>query len=1326
MASELRFDGKVAIITGAGNGLGRSHALLFASRGAKVVVNDLGGSHSGEGKSSSAADKVVEEIKAAGGEAVANYDSVEDGDKIVETAMKAFGGVDIVVNNAGILRDVSFQKMTDLDWDLIYRVHVRGAYKVTKAAWDHMRDKGYGRILFTASAAGIYGNFGQVNYAMAKLGLVGMASALAIEGKKKNVLVNTIAPIAGSRMTETVLPPDLIEALRPEFVSPLVAYLAHESNTDTGGLYEVGGGFIGKLRWERTEGKLYKLAQALTPEKVKAGWAAISDFGKTTHPADITQSMQPILGNLGSKTSKGGNEFIDVDEALAAKVPDAVNRYDDRDVSLYALGIGATKDDLNLVYERKDDFVVFPTFAVSPMLRVMFDAAKGEGYKPPPGLNYGLDRVLHGEQFTEVYAPLPPAAKLTHKSRVKDIFDKGKNALVITETQSFDEKGRLLFKNEVTTFVRGAGGWGGDRGPSSDVNVPPDRAPDAVVEERTGENQAYIYRLSGDWNPLHVDPMFAQAFGFKQPILHGLATFGFAARHVVKTFAKGGDPRYFKSVKARFSASVFPGDTLVTEMWKESDTRILFRTKVKERGEVAISNAAVEFYKEIPRLEEPTKAAPTQAAATAGPVSSEPTTGDIFTAIGKYIEQNPNLASQVGTVFQFDLTSPASAYNIDLKNGKGKVTPGSAAADCTLEIADADFMAMATGKADAQKLYFGGKLKISGNVMASQKLEFLKKLDPTLVLDAAKARAGAGGGAGPAPAAAPTPSPAEATPEQAFWGMNWYIEQTPGLVAQVGQTFQFKLTSASYFVDLKNGKGGVRPGEPEKADVTLEISDADFMAMSTGKADPQKLYFGGKLKISGNVMAAQKLEFLKKIDAAAAAKAYLAAHGGAAPGAAPAAPGAAAPAAAKTEPKAKAIFARAKETLEKTPGLAAEVGGVVQFVVKNPDGAWFFDGKTIQEGKAAEPATTCTIDDADLAALAAGAAAHELHQHGKLRVDGDLRPATKLAFLKALPRAHHPRNQGEHHESQGQCHRRRHDEVRQARRERGLSCDGVEGREGRHRGREDRLQGHRAGVRGVRLRRQHLRAARRLRGRPHRDPGLQREQQLLDGLDGALPGAPGGRGRARRVRARRRLREDGEGRARLQVQRPHQPHGAARGRDDEGAGLQPGASGRADVRRRGARVPVEVRHQEGDLREGEREGAQARVAEPVRHLQRAPVARADHGLARGLRSADALPVLPADVRRRGGDPLLGGVREEARAPARAVDRGAGDDDRLSLVVRRGLDDQDGRVRHDEGGREEGLREGRDRARGRRRGRAARLLHVERDPHLRGAPALQGG
>lgn len=293
--AELRYDGRVAVVTGAGNGLGKAYALLLASRGAKVVVNDLGGSHHGDGASGGPADAVVAQIKAAGGEAVANYDSVEDGEKIIKTAVDAFGKVDIVVNNAGILRDVSFAKMKDGDWDIIYRVHLKGAYKVTKAAWPIMRQQRYGRIVNVASAAGIYGNFGQANYSAMKLGIVGFTNTLAREGAKRNIQANVIAPIAGSRMTATVLPPDLLEALKPEFVAPVVAYLAHESCEENGGLFELGAGWVGKNRWQQTKGAF----GISSVESVRDKWADVCNFDNgPTYPTSTQDAFGPIMKSL--------------------------------------------------------------------------------------------------------------------------------------------------------------------------------------------------------------------------------------------------------------------------------------------------------------------------------------------------------------------------------------------------------------------------------------------------------------------------------------------------------------------------------------------------------------------------------------------------------------------------------------------------------------------------------------------------------------------------------------------------------------------------------------------------------------------------------------------------------------------------------------------------------------------------------------------------------------------------------------------------------------------------------------------------------------------
>jgi len=1008
MAQDLRFDGKVVIVTGAGNGLGRSHALLFGSRGAKVVVNDLGGGHTGGGKSSAAADKVVEEIKAAGGDAVANYDSVEDGDKIVQSALDHFKRIDIVINNAGILRDVSFPKMSQEDWDLIYRVHVLGAFKVTHAAWPHLRDQAYGRVIFTASAAGIYGNFGQANYAMAKLGLHGLAQTLALEGAKKNVRVNTIAPIAGSRMTETVLPKEILDALKPELVSPLVAYLAHESCEETGSLFEVGGGFYAKLRFERAEGKTFRLGRAVSPEAVKSSFSAITSFEKSTHPANITASMAPIMSNVQAGPSKGGNDLIDVDLALGYEMPEQTSKYDERDLAIYALGVGAAHDpldkgELRYVYEMGDGFQALPSFGVIPALNVIFKMAK-EG-KQAPGMNYGFDRILHGEQYMELKRPLPPHATLTHKAKIKNIYDKGRHAIVVTEIVSSDETGEPLIVNEVSTLVRGAGGWGGDRGPQGDVNVPPERAPDASVTEKISDNQALLYRLSGDWNPLHVDPSFATAFGFQKPILHGLCTFGYAARAVLKNFSKG-DGRFFKAIRVRFSESVFPGETLVTEMWKESDEKIVFRCKVKERDKVVISNASVELYKEIPVLKTKPKAAaaPSAGAASAG-ASSEPISADIFGGITKFVAKNPELAAKIQTSYVFKLSAPDSTWTVDLKNGNGSVSVGGDKGDCTLELSDADFLAMCTGKADPQKLYFGGKLKISGNVMASQKLDFLKKVDPNDVMEAMKAR-GASTGTNVPPGLDVETDAKSLDPNAAdvFAAIADHVARSADLAGKVQNVFQFRLKNPEsiWTVDLKNGKGSVGEGETTKPDCTLDMENSDFLDMTSGKADAQKLYFGGKLKIGGNVMASQKLTFLKSMDPEAA-KAAIAKHRAAGAGGEKKS---AAPAAAK-KVNAPIVFEKLAERIAKNAGLVKEVGAVIGFKITGPDSSFSVDLKNgaggVKSEASKDAAALVTISDEDLGAIASGSeTAQSLYQRGKLRLDGDAHLAQRLGFLKDL------------------------------------------------------------------------------------------------------------------------------------------------------------------------------------------------------------------------------------------------------------------------------------------------------------------------------------
>ena len=864
MSKELRFDGRVAIVTGAGQGLGRSHALALAARGAKVVVNDLGGSTSGEGKSAETADLVVEEIKKAGGEAVANYDSVEDGDSIVQTAMDSWGRVDIVVNNAGILRDKSFKNMTDADWDIIFRVHNFGAYKVTKAAWPIMTEQGYGRVLFTTSSAGLYGNFGQTNYGSAKLSLVGFANTLSLEGQRKNVLVNTIAPFAASRLTEGLLPPAVFDSLKPEYVTPIVAYLCSEANETTGGVFEVGGGFYSSLRWERTKGKLFRLGREVLPEAIASNWNQINDFSDAEHISSVMESLGPIIRNVEAGPSKGGNEFIDVDEALGFRYPDRTSSYDERDLAIYALGVGAAIDPtdeggLRLVYEgHGSGMKALPTFSVIPGTTAILGFAK-EGITAP-GLKYGLDRVLHGEQYIELTRPLPLKATLTTKAIVKDIWDKGKGALVVTALDSYDEDGDLLIKNEMTAFIRGAGGWGGDRGPSAEINLPPPREPDLIVEDSIPQNQALLYRLSGDWNPLHADPGMAKAFGFERPILHGLCTFGYAGRRVLESFAPDGNPDFFKSIQVRFASNVYPGDTLITEMWKESDQRIVFQCKVKERDGLVISNAAIELFEKLPKPKEKKKT-PTPAA-EAPEAAAEPIAADVIAAIDHFLKENPAIAEKAQTVFQLKLSEPESLWTIDLRAGNAGAGE-TAKPDVTLQLSEANYVALQRGEADPIKLFSTGKLKVGGDMMSVNKLEALGAMPFELVLEKAAARAS--GGETPAPVAALKAR--EPLAPKLFEALATRLEEQPNLATEVGAVLQFYVRNpdSKWVVDLANQPPALKAGETDGATTTITIDDADLAELSSGQMTTQALFQRGKLRVDGEVQPAHRLNFLKDL-----------------------------------------------------------------------------------------------------------------------------------------------------------------------------------------------------------------------------------------------------------------------------------------------------------------------------------------------------------------------------------------------------------------------------------------------------------------------------
>ena len=396
------------------------------------------------------------------------------------------------------------------------------------------------------------------------------------------------------------MPEEMVQAFKPEQVAPMVVALCSDKVPDppTGNLFEVGSGWHAQTRWQRSGGHGFPVDQKLTPEAVKASWKDIINFGdsRADHPADAQEGLKSIMDNMqnrssGSKPSTANEEVLsNIEKAKTLQSQGSQYKYDDKDVILYNLGIGAKRNELPYVYEGSDDFQVLPTFGVVPYFGAEVPWSIGDILP-----QFSPMMLLHGEQFLEIRKfPIPTAATLVSYPRLIEVVDKGNAAILVSGTTTKDvSTGEDVFYNESSAFIRGSGGFGGtakgsNRGAATASNQPPKRQPDVVLEEVTTEEQAALYRLNGDRNPLHIDPDFSKVGGFKVPILHGLCFFGISGKHVYKTFGP------FKNIKVRFAGVVLPGQTLRTEMWKEGN-RVIFQTKVVQTGKLCIAGGGAEL-----------------------------------------------------------------------------------------------------------------------------------------------------------------------------------------------------------------------------------------------------------------------------------------------------------------------------------------------------------------------------------------------------------------------------------------------------------------------------------------------------------------------------------------------------------------------------------------------------------------------------------------------------------------------------------------------------------------------------------------------------------
>ncbi|CAI5758475.1 unnamed protein product [Candida verbasci] len=581
-APKVTLKDKVVLITGAGAGLGKEYAKWFAKYGAKVVVNDF-----------KDASKTVEEIKQAGGEAHADqHDVATDAEAIIKNVVDKYGTIDVLVNNAGILRDRSFAKMTKQEWDQVQAVHLFGTFNLSRLAFPIMAEKKYGRIVNITSTSGIYGNFGQANYSAAKSGIIGLSKTLAIEGARNNIKVNIVAPHAETAMTLTIFREEDKNLYHADQVAPLLVYLGSEEVPVTGETFEIGGGWVGNTRWQRAKGAVSK-DDVTTVDFIAEHIEDVTDFSKDTeNPKSTTESSMAILSAVGGddddeeEEDEGDEEEEDEDE----EEDDPVWKFNDRDVILYNIALGATSKQLHYVYENDSDFQVIPTFGHL----ITFNSGKSQHSFAKLLRNFNPMFLLHGEHYLRVHKwPPPTEGEIKTSFQPLATTQKGTNTIVVHGSQSVDNKtGETLYSNEATYFIRNCQAdtksYGDRRSFATNQWTAPKREPDYTVDVHVSEDQAALYRLTGDRNPLHIDPNFAKGAKFPKPILHGMCTYGLSAKVLIDKFGM------FDEIKARFTGIVFPGETLRILAWKEGEN-VIFQTHVVDRGTIAINNAAIKL-----------------------------------------------------------------------------------------------------------------------------------------------------------------------------------------------------------------------------------------------------------------------------------------------------------------------------------------------------------------------------------------------------------------------------------------------------------------------------------------------------------------------------------------------------------------------------------------------------------------------------------------------------------------------------------------------------------------------------------------------------------